>query len=243
MPKDPDARAPSLPLSPSCSFSAFFRIQKSVRYPIDPAPLRLRSRHFATPSGTICIYTKNFRRVAWRARPTWVCRAGCRAGAACSFVARCGVCGAPPPSASVARPWRESSVAHGGGRPRQRRRCDTPWENSFAAALLCSRGAWRCGSRGVCHERAKVRDASRAFAAGLERSAWAKLSSLQSRACTLSGNGHAAYLLACAPLCTTVGICVTCRVAWSAPPPGSRPTAGSTTILDVLPAFQNTKRG
>ena len=32
---------------------------------------------------------------------------------------------------------------------RRWRRCDTPWANSFTAALLCSRGAWRCGSRGV----------------------------------------------------------------------------------------------
>ena len=61
---------------------------------------------------------------------------------------------------------------------RRRRRCDTPWENSFAVALLCSRGAWRCGSRGVCHERRIVRDASRAFAACSCRSVRAKLSSL-----------------------------------------------------------------
>ena len=61
---------------------------------------------------------------------------------------------------------------------RRRRRCDTPWANSFAVALLCSRGAWRCGSRGVCHERRIVRDASRAFAACSCRSVRAKLSSL-----------------------------------------------------------------
>ena len=62
---------------------------------------------------------------------------------------------------------------------RRRLRCDTPRANSFADALHCSRGARRCGSRGVCHERRIVRTASWAFAACSIRSAWAKLSSLE----------------------------------------------------------------
>ena len=58
---------------------------------------------------------------------------------------------------------------------------------------------------------------------------------IESRPCTLSGNGQAAYRSLARVLARgcTIGVCVTRRVARSAPPPGSRPTACSTTILHV----------